>query len=281
MNRTELWKKFRQSGAAPLGLLFLIAEALAVFLLPLLFHMDPVYSDVAAGFNAAPSAAHWLGTDAAARDLLARTLYGGRTSLFVGVSAALISVSIGFPLGLIAGYYRGIAETLVVRFCDLFMSFPSILLALILVSIVGPSRVDIILIIGVMGWAGLARMVYASVLSIREQEYIDSAISVGRGDFDILIHEVLPESLSSAFVSLSFCVNNAILQESGLSFLGLGIRPPQASWGAILSAAQDLTVLTRMPWAWAPSSILIVLTMISFHAVGEGLRDALDPNVTI
>ncbi len=281
MNHRGFWNKFRQSRGAMIGLCFLVAEALAVYLLPAVFHMNPVSSDVQAGFNAAPSAAHLLGTDGAARDLLARTLCGGRVSLLVGVAAPLISVSIGLPLGLAAGYYRGVVEMVIMRLSDVFMSFPSILLSLILVSVIGSSLGSLIAVIGVMGWTSIARLVYANVLSIREKEYIDSALSIGRNDFEILSHEILPGVLSPVFVSLSFLSGNAILQESGLSFLGAGIRPPQASWGGIIFAAQDLSVLTRMPWIWAPSGILIVLTVVAFHFVGQGLRDTLDPKMTV
>ncbi len=274
-------KKFRKSRSGMIGLCFLIVEALSVALLPAIFHMDPVSSDVQAGFLAAPSAAHLLGTDGAARDLLARTLCGGRVSLLVGVAAPFISVTLGLPLGLAAGYYRGPAETIIMRACDVFMSFPSILLSLILVSVIGPSLGALIGVIGVMGWTSVAKLVYASVLSIREKEYIDSAVSIGRTDFEILRREILPGVSSPVLVALSLRAGSAILQESGLSFLGAGIRPPQASWGGIIYAAQDLSVLTRMPWVWAPSGILIVLTIVAFHFVGEGLRDALDPKMKL
>ena len=275
------WKKFQQSKSAMFALCFLTIETLAVYLLPLLFHMDPVTSDVQAGFYAAPSAAHILGTDGAARDLLARTLYGGQVSLLVGVASPCISVAIGLPLGLIAGYYRGMAASVILRLADIFLSFPSILFALILVSVLGSSLESVIGVIGVMGWSGIARLVYGNVLSIREKDYVDNAVSIGRSDFQILQHDILPGALSPVFVSLSFRSGEAILQESGLSFLGVGIRPPQASWGGIISAAQDLSILTRMPWVWIPSGLLIVLTVISFHYVGEGLRDALDPHMNL
>ena len=281
MKRKGFWKKFRQSKGALHGFRFLVAEALIVYFVPLLFRMDPVTSDVQAGFYAAPSAAHLLGTDGAARDLLARTFYGGRVSLLVGVAAPFIGVSIGLPLGLAAGYYRGAAELIIMRAADVFLSFPSILLSLRLVSVAGPSLGTVIAVIGVMGWPSIARLVYGNVLSIREKEYVDSAMSIGRSDLQILARDILPGVISPVLVSLSLQSGSAILQESGLSFLGVGIRPPQASWGAIIYAAQDLSILTRMPWVWAPSAVLIVLTVVSFHFVGEGLRDALDPRMKL
>ncbi|MBQ6206477.1 MAG: ABC transporter permease [Oscillospiraceae bacterium] len=279
--RPVKWKRFRKSSGALPCLLFLILEAFAVALLPLVFHMDPVTSDVGAGFYAAPSPAHLLGTDGAARDLLARTLCGGRASLFVGVAAPFLSAAIGLPLGLVAGYYGGVAEAVIMRAADVFLAFPGILLSMILVSVIGPSLGAVIVVIGVMGWPALARLVYGNVLSIRETDYVASAMSVGRSDLQILWHDILPGVVSPALVSISFQAGNAILQESGLSFLGMGIRPPQASWGGIIYAAQDLSILTRMPWVWAPSGILIVLTVVSFHFVGEGLRDALDPHMKL
>ena len=281
MKKTGFRRRFRNSKSAMFGLCFLCVEALAVYLLPVLLRLDPVTSDVRAGFYAVPSAAHMLGTDGAARDLLARTLCGGQVSLFVGVAAPFISVSIGLPLGLAAGYYRGIVETLVMRAADVCMSFPSILLSLMMISVIGPSLATLIGVIGVMGWTEIAKLVYSSVLSIREKDYIDSALSIGRTDLDILRREILPGVLSPVFVSLSFQSGNAILQESALSFLGSGLRPPRASWGGIIYAAQDLSILTRKPWVWVPSGILIVLTVISFHFVGEGIRDALDPRMKL
>ena len=281
MNSSEFWKKFRTSKSAVIGLSFLLLEALAVYLLPALFRMDPVASDVQAGFFAAPSASHLLGTDGAARDLLARTLYGGQVSLLVGVAAPFISVLLGLPLGLAAGYYRGMAETVIMRASDVFMSFPSVLLSMILLSIISPSPGTLIAVIGIMDWPVIAKLVYGNVLSIREKEYIDGAVSIGRTDFEILSHEILPGVLSPVFVSISFRSGGAILQESGLSFLGAGIRPPQASWGSIISAAQDLSVLTRTPWVWAPSGLLIVLTIMSFQFLGQGLRDTLDPKMKL
>lgn len=281
MKQNGVWKRFRASPSAMAGLIFLIAEALVVLLVPIIFRMDPVTTYVQDGFNAPPSMLHPLGTDSAARDLLARTLYGGRVSFLVGLTSPLLSVAIGLPLGLIAGYYRGAAETVIMRASDMFMAFPPILLTLIMVSIIGPSLVTVILVIGGTGWTGIAKIVYGNVLSIREKEYIDSAVSIGRTDADILIHEILPSSLSPVFVSLSFRAGGAILQESGLSFLGAGIRPPEASWGGIIAAAQDLSILMLKPWIWAPSAILITLTMIAFNFVGEGLRDAFDPRMKL
>lgn len=281
MKQNSVWKRFRASPSAMSGLIFLIAEALIVLLVPIIFRMDPVTTYVQDGFNAPPSMLHPLGTDSAARDLLARTLYGGRVSFLVGLASPLLSVAIGLPLGLIAGYYRGAAETVIMRASDMFMAFPPILLTLIIVSVIGPSLVTVILVIGGTGWTGIAKIVYGNVLSVREKEYIDSAVSIGRTDADILIHEILPGSLSPVFVSLSFRAGGAILQESGLSFLGAGIRPPEASWGGIIAAAQDLSILMLKPWIWAPSSILITLTMIAFNFVGEGLRDAFDPRMKL
>ena len=183
MKKTGFRRRFRNSKSAMFGLCFLCVEALAVYLLPVLLRLDPVTSDVRAGFYAVPSAAHMLGTDGAARDLLARTLCGGQVSLFVGVAAPFISVSIGLPLGLAAGYYRGIVETLVMRAADVCMSFPSILLSLMMISVIGPSLATLIGVIGVMGWTEIAKLVYSSVLSIREKDYIDSALSIGLWTF--------------------------------------------------------------------------------------------------
>lgn len=279
MKQAFAWRRFRKSPRAMAGLIFLILEILAVVFLPILLHLDPVASHVEAGFYAAPSPLYPLGTDGAARDVLACTLCGGRVSILVGLTAPLISLLIGLPLGLIAGYYRGAAETVIMRAADIFLSFPSILLGLILVSIIGSSLFTVVAVIGVMGWPGIAKLICSTVLSIRKRDYIASAVTIGRSGSDILLHEILPSAMNPVLVSLSFRVGGSILQESGLSFLGAGIRPPKASWGCIISDAQSPSVLMLKPWVWAPSAILITLTMISFQFVGEGIRDAADPNL--
>ena len=278
----EIWnsqamKKFIHNKKAMLGLAIVTILVLAVVFIPLFADLDPYTTDRAAGFNKPPSDAHILGTDDVGRDLFARLLYGGRISLFVGITSTIISVLIGIPLGLIAGYFRGTAESIIMRTADAFMSFPSMVLILVLVAVFGPSILRVTVVIGVLGWTAIAKLIYGNVLSIREREYIQAARAVGVSTKKILFSEVLPNAIPPVWANISFRVAGAILTESSLSFLGMGVQTPQASWGNIIFAAQNLLVLTARPWVWLPPGICIILVVIGFNFIGEGVRDALDP----
>ena len=278
----EIWnsqamKKFIHNKKAMLGLAIVTILVLAVVFIPLFADLDPYTTDRAAGFNKPPSDAHILGTDDVGRDLFARLLYGGRISLFVGITSTIISVLIGIPLGLIAGYFRGTAESIIMRTADAFMSFPSMVLILVLVAVFGPSILTVTVVIGVLGWTAIAKLIYGNVLSIREREYIQAARAVGVSTKKILFSEVLPNAIPPVWANISFRVAGAILTESSLRFLGMGVQTPQASWGNIIFAAQNLLVLTARPWVWLPPGICIILVVIGFNFIGEGVRDALDP----
>ncbi len=275
--QSQAMKKFIRNKRAMTGLAVVALLTLSVLLLPLVLDLDPYTTDREAGFNQPPSAAHIFGTDDVGRDLFARVLYGGRTSLFVGITATIISVLIGIPLGLIAGYFRGIAESIIMRTADAFMSFPSMVLILVLVAVFGPSILTVTVVIGVLGWTSIAKLIYGNVLSIREREYIEAARAVGQRTGPILFSEVLPNAIPPVWANLSFRVAGAVLTESSLSFLGMGVQTPQASWGNIIFAAQNLLVLTARPWVWLPPGICIILVVIGFNFIGEGVRDALDP----
>ena len=275
--QSQAMKKFIRNKRAMTGLAVVALLTLSVLLLPLVLDLDPYTTDREAGFNQPPSAAHIFGTDDVGRDLFARALYGGRTSLFVGITATIISVLIGIPLGLIAGYFRGIAESIIMRTADAFISFPSMLLNLLLVPQFRPTNLTVTVVIGVLGWTSIAKLIYGNVLSIREREYIEAARAVGQRTGPILFSEVLPNAIPPVWANLSFRVAGAVLTESSLSFLGMGVQTPQASWGNIIFAAQNLLVLTARPWVWLPPGICIILVVIGFNFIGEGVRDALDP----
>lgn len=277
IRNSQAMKKFIHNKKAMLGLAIVTILVLAVVFIPLFADLDPYTTDRAAGFNKPPSDAHILGTDDVGRDLFARLLYGGRISLFVGITSTIISVLIGIPLGLIAGYFRGTAESIIMRTADAFMSFPSMVLILVLVAVFGPSILTVTVVIGVLGWTAIAKLIYGNVLSIREREYIQAARAVGVSTKKILFSEVLPNAIPPVWANLSFRVAGAILTESSLSFLGMGVQTPQASWGNIIFAAQNLLVLTARPWVWLPPGICIILVVIGFNFIGEGVRDALDP----
>lgn len=270
-------KKFMHNRKAVLGLIIVCFLVLAVILIPIFMKLDPYTTDRAVGFNKAPCSGHPLGTDDVGRDLFARLLYGGRISLFVGIMSTIISVLIGIPLGLIAGYFRGMAETVIMRVADAFMSFPTMVLILVLVAVFGPSILTVTVVIGVLGWTAIAKLIYGNVLSIREREYIQATKAIGMSTPKILLSEVLPNAIPPVWANISFRVAGAILTESSLSFLGMGVQTPQASWGNIIFAAQNLLVLTARPWVWFPPGICIILVVVGFNFIGEGVRDALDP----
>ena len=275
--KSQAMKKFLHNKKAMFGLFIVVLLALAVLLIPLFMDLDPYTTDRAAGFNKGPSETHILGTDDVGRDLFARVLYGGRVSLFVGITSTIISVLVGIPLGLIAGYFRGAAESIIMRTADAFMSCPSMVLILVLVAVFGPSILTVTVVIGILGWTAIAKLIYGNVLSIREREYIQAAKTSGTSTWTILFSEVLPNAIPPVWANISFRVAGAILTESSLSFLGMGVQTPQASWGNIIYAAQNLMVLTARPWVWIPPGVCIILVVIGFNFIGEGVRDALDP----
>ncbi|MGI6096858.1 MAG: ABC transporter permease [Dethiobacteria bacterium] len=230
-------------------------------------------------FERGPNKFHLLGTDEVGRDILARMIYGGRVSLFVGIASTAISVLIGLPLGLIAGYFRGVAELLVMRAVDIFQSFPPMVLILVLVAIFGPSIATVTIVIGIMGWVQPTKLIYSTTLAESNKEYIESARSIGISNFTIILKHLLPNVISPLWINMAFRVSRAMIMESTLSFLGVGVQPPQASWGNIIYAAQNTMVLTTKPWIWIPPGIALVVTVICINLIGEGIRDALDPKM--
>lgn len=273
----RVWRRLRSDRRAVVCMVILALEILGVLLLPPLLGLEPDVTDRAAGFWAAPSAEHWLGTDDVGRDVLARLICGGRISLLVGFASAAINLAVGVPLGLLAGYRRGAWEFWIMRLADVFQSFPSIVLILCLVTLVGASVLNLVLVIGLLGWPGIARLVYGNVLSVREKEYILAVRALGARTGTILTRNVLPNVVAPVWAALGQRVGRAILSESSLSFLGVGIRAPQASWGNLMQSATSLAVLTGRPWVWLPPGILIILTVVCLQSLGNALRDAMDP----
>ncbi len=272
-------ERFLHHKLAVAGLAVVVVEVLLLLLLPVFMDLQPTtITDV---FYGEPSAEHILGTDGTGRDAFARLIYGGRTSLSIGFLAVVVQACIGIPLGIIAGYYRGAAETIIMRAADMFQSIPSMCLNIVLVSVLNPSAGTLILVIGVMGWTNFARLLYAKVISIREKEYVESARAIGESNFTIMTKYILSNALSPALVAFTFGIPSAILAESALSFLGLGIQIPQASWGNILNAAQSVAVIANKPWLWIPAGLCIFITLLSINLLGDGLRDALDPKTKV
>lgn len=274
-------QRFKQDKAAKACLIFLCVEILLLLLLSQLWGQDPNVTDKAAGFWASPSAQHLLGTDDVGRDIFARLLYGGQISLLVGYSTAILSTLLGVPLGLLAGYKGGKWEYWIMRACDTFQSFPSIILVLCLVSLLGPSVWNIILVMGVLGWSSVARLVYGSTLSVKEKEYVEASRALGASDAAILFRTILPNVIAPVWATLPMKVVRAILWESSLSFLGVGLRTPQASWGNLMQNALELVTLTTRPWVWIPPGLCIVVTVFALLLVGEGIRKAMNPRARL
>lgn len=226
---------------------------------------------------APPTAAHLLGTDTSGRDVMARVALGARTSLVVGFGAVAVYVAIGTLIGLLAGYLGGWVDQLLMRLTDTVLSIPTLLLVIIFVSVVGPSLLSVIAVIGLLGWPQVARIVRGQLLSLREAEFITAARVLGVGDRGIVLRHLLPNLVGPLTVVATFGIANAILLEASLSFLGLGVQAPQPSLGNMIIEARAPAVLKDAPWFWLPPGILIALLVLGVNFVGDGLRDALDP----
>ena len=268
---------FRRNGGAMAGLFFLCLIVLTVLLVPLFYTVDANLTDAAAGFRAAPSASHLLGTDDVGRDVLARLLQGGRVSLLVGFGSMILAAVLGVPLGLLAGYFRGGWEYWIMRLVEVVQSFPSMILILCLVSLVGPSVVNVIVVLGFLGWAPVCRLIYGNTLSVSERDYILAAQALGASRRSILFSDILPNAIAPLWAQLPMRVGRAMLTESSLSFLGVGLRTPETSWGNMLQRATELATLTQRPWMWVPPMVCIVLTTLSLQLVGDGIQKALSP----
>ena len=279
-NPNSVVRRFIHHRLALIGFITLSILVLAVLILPGLLHLDPYTTGHGIPFSA-PSKGFPLGVDNAGRDSFARLVYGGRVSLLVGLLSTAISLLIGLPLGILAAYYGGALDVIIMRIADVFISFPSTIFILVLVSVIGPSMWTLIFVMGFLSWPQFARLIRSSVLSVRRKEYVESARAIGAKDARVIGRYILPNSLGPIIVAATFRVAGAILQESSLSFLGMGVIPPTASWGNILNGAQSLTVLTACPWAWVPAGVMLVITICSINFIGDGLRDALDPRTRV
>lgn len=268
-------KRFLKHRLAVLGLIVFGLIILSAILAPLISPSDP-YA-ISGEFAAKPSDAHLLGTDQVGRDLLSRLIYASRVSLSVGVGAVAIYVVIGTVLGAMAGYFGKWVDMVIMRITDVFMSFPYLMVILVLVSIMGPSLFNIVVVLGLLGWPAIARIVRGSVLSIKEMDYIKAGIALGYSTPKIVFQHILPNCLAPILVNATFGIAQAIIMEASLSFLGMGVQPPTASWGNMLTEAQSLTVLSSQPWLWIPPGLMILLAVLSINFMGDGLRDAMDP----
>ena len=281
--RELIWKRFRRHPGAIMGCVVLgsiVFACIFAFLSP----YDPYKSDMTARYQP-PSLSHPMGTDALGRDLMTRVLYGGRVSLAVGFSVMLITVMIGVPVGAIAGYFGGWIDNVLMRFTDAALALPSLLVLILLGAILREINAPLLksnpvltiaFVIGILAWMFTARLVRASYLTIREMDFVSATRALGGSNFRIIAIHIFPNAIGPVIVEATLEVAYAILEESGLSYLGFGIQPPTPSWGNLLSNAQDY--LVRYPWLAIFPGLMIFLTVISINYIGDGLRDAFDPH---
>ncbi|MBI4822625.1 MAG: ABC transporter permease [Nitrospirae bacterium] len=260
-----------------------VSGAIAVFILvicsvfaPLIAPYEPTAIDIE-NVLSSPSIRHPLGTDELGRDVFSRMLWGGRVSLKVGFVAVGIAISIGVLIGSISGFYGGKVDTVLMRFVDIMLAFPTFFLILAVIAILEPSIFTIMAVIGITSWMDVSRLVRAEFLTLKERDFVLSAKALGAGNLRVMFKHILPNALSPVFVSATFGIAGAILVESGLSFLGLGVQPPNPSWGNILTAGKDNIEVAW--WLSLYPGLAILITVLSYNLVGEGLRDALDPRL--
>lgn len=274
----EIWRRLKKNKMAMLGLTILVMLALTAIFADVIADYDTkvIAQDIPNRLQG-PSMEHWCGTDEFGRDIFARLVHGSRVSLVVGLISVSISLFIGGTLGAIAGYYGGRVDNVIMRIMDIFLAVPSILLAMTIVAALGTSLVNVMLAIGVSGVPGYARIVRASVMSIKDQEFVEASRAIGAKSPTTIFREILPNCLAPIIVQATLSVAGAILSTASLSFIGLGVQPPSPEWGAMLSGGRnylrDALHLTLFP------GLAIVITILALNLLGDGLRDALDPRL--
>ncbi|TCZ75807.1 ABC transporter permease [Paenibacillus albiflavus] len=273
--KNRSWERFKRNKLAMISLIILIALIILSVLAPLIAPYDPAEQDLLSRLQA-PSWEHWFGTDDLGRDLFSRVLYGGQVSLAVSIISVVFTVIIGITVGSLAGYYGGKVDSILMRFVDVMLAFPTIFMLITVVTLLKPSLMNIIIVLIAFGWMGKARLLRGQILSVKNREFVDAARTIGMSDFRIIFRHILPNSLSPILVSATLQMGSMILTESSLSFLGLGIQPPTASWGNILQGAQSLKIMMEAPWVPFMPGFMIFLTIMCFNFVGDGLRSAFD-----
>jgi peptide/nickel transport system permease protein len=271
-----IFRRFLRNKLSVIGALIIVALFIIAVFAPIISPYDPTSIDV---YNvlSPPSKEHILGTDELGRDLLSRIIWGSRVSLKVGFIAVGIAIVIGVFIGSIAGFYGGKIDGILMRFVDVMLAFPTFFLILAVISVLEPNIYTIMVVIGITGWMDVARLVRAEFFTLKERDFVYAAKALGVSNLRLMFRHILPNALSPVFVAATFGIAGAILTESGLSFLGLGIQPPEPSWGNILTSGKD-----NIEVAWWLSlfpGLAILITVLSYNLVGEGLRDALDPRL--
>jgi ABC-type dipeptide/oligopeptide/nickel transport system permease subunit len=272
----EVWARLRRDSRARIGLVVVALLLLMAFLAPVLARHDPIRVDLMRQLQA-PSLDHWMGTDIQGRDVWARLVYGARISLAVGLISQSIALALGLTFGLLAGYYGRRIDDLVMRLADVTLAFPTLLLLIAMVAALEPSLLVVFVTVGVVGWAGMARLVRGQVLVVRQLEYVQAARALGTPDRHIIARHVLPNVIAPVVIAATLGMAGAIMAEAALSFLGLGVQPPTPSWGAMIADGRDLSQLRASPWTSLFPGLAIGVTVLGFNLLGDALRDALDP----
>jgi ABC-type dipeptide/oligopeptide/nickel transport system permease subunit len=272
--RGRVWGRLRRDTRALIGLSVVAAIILMAVLAPLIARHDPLKIDLIRGL-APPSPDHWLGTDAQGRDIWARIVYGARVSLAAGIISQGISLALGVSLGLLAGYYGRWVDELIMRLADVTLAFPTLLLLIAMVAALQPSLTVVFATIGVVGWAGMARLVRGQVLVVRNLEYVQAIRALGGRDLRVMLQHVLPNVIAPVIIASTLGIAGAIMAEASLSFLGLGVQPPTPSWGSMIAEGRDF--LRSAPWTSIFPGLAIGAAVLGFNLLGDSLRDALDP----
>jgi peptide/nickel transport system permease protein len=271
-----IWSRFKRNKLAVAGAAVVVALAFVALAAPLIAPYDPTDIDIQ-NVLSPPSARHPFGTDDLGRDVLSRMIYGSRISLSVGFVAVGIALTIGLAMGSVAGYYGGKVDPILMRFVDVMLTFPTFFLMLAVIAILEPGIWTIMVVIGLTSWMGVARLVRAEFLTLKERDFVLAAKASGAGSPRIIFRHILPNALSPVFVAATLGVAGAILVEAALSFLGLGVQPPRPSWGNILSTGKDYIEVAW--WLSFYPGLAILVTVLGYNLLGEGLRDALDPRL--
>ncbi len=269
-------RRFRRHPLALASVVFLLLVILAAVFARQISGFDPNAINLTHA-REAPSGTHWLGTDPTGRDVFSRLLHAARVSLGVGLAAAALAVVLGSVLGSLAGLLGRWVDTVIMRLADIFLSFPTLVVIVVVAGMLGPSVPTMIIAIGAFQWPVCGRIVRGVTLSLREHEYLLAARAAGAGSGWLMIRHIIPAALPPICVAATFATAQAIGMEATFSFLGLGVQPPTASWGNMLTDAQSLTVIAGQPWLWLPPGIAVALTVLAVNFIGDGLRDAVDP----
>jgi ABC-type dipeptide/oligopeptide/nickel transport system permease subunit len=272
-----LWDRFRRDPWFQLGAVLVGLVVLAAVLAPWVAPFDPVTGDLRNAYLLRPGGRYLLGTDAQGRDVLSRVLYGARLSLLVGLISQVVAAGTGIVLGLLSGYYGRWVDAVVMRLADVTLAFPTLLLLIAVAAAVSPSLPVVFLVIGVVGWAGMARLVRSQVLVLAGSEYVTAARALGARDRRVLLRHLLPNVRNQVIIAATLGIAGAIMAEAALSFVGLGAQPPTPSWGAMVADGRDL--LRVAPWVSFAPGLAIGMAVLGFNLVGDGLREAYDPKV--